>query len=57
MPAPLVSANDGYSTSNGVRNSSQILTELVRAGYPGPYDVPALLAIYQRTTASPVRPL
>jgi hypothetical protein len=57
MPAPQVSANDSYSTANGVRTSEQIQAELLGVGYAGPFDVPNLLAAYQRTTASPVRPL
>jgi hypothetical protein len=57
MPAPQISANDSYSTTNGVRTSAQIQSELLTAGYTGPFDVPSLLAAYQRTTASPVRPL
>jgi hypothetical protein len=55
--AAQVSANDSYSTGNGVRTSEQIQAELLGAGYAGPFDVPSLLAAYQRTTASPVRPL
>jgi hypothetical protein len=57
IPAPQVSPSDSYSTSNGVRSSGQIQAELLSAGYAGPFDVPSLLAAYQRTTASPVRPL
>jgi hypothetical protein len=57
LPAPAVSANDQYSTGNGVKISQQIQSELLGSGYAGPFDVPSLLAAYQRTTSSPVRPL
>jgi hypothetical protein len=57
LPPPAVSATDTYSTGNGVRTSSQIQAELRGAGYSGPFDVPSLLAAYQRATNSPVRPL
>jgi hypothetical protein len=57
MPVPSVSANDRYSTSNGVKSAHDIQTELLAVGYSGPFDVPSLLAAYQRTTTSPVRPL
>ena len=57
MPAPQVSVNDSYSTANGVRSVEQIQTELVKAGYPGPFDTASVLAAYQRTTNSPVRAL
>jgi hypothetical protein len=57
MPQPATSANDRYSTSNGVRTSNDIQAELLKIGYAGPFDVPSLLAAYQRTTNSPVRPL
>jgi hypothetical protein len=57
MPAPQVSPNDSYSTANGVKTSTDMQDELLHAGYAGPFDVPSLLAAYQRTTASPVRPL
>jgi hypothetical protein len=57
MPAPQVSPNDSYSTANGVKTSADMQYELLQAGYAGPFDVPSLLAAYQRTTAAPVRPL
>jgi hypothetical protein len=57
MPDPQVSPSDRYSTSNGTRSASDIQAELLRAGYAGPFDVPSLLAAYQRATNSPVRPL
>lgn len=57
MPLPVVSANDRYSTSQGVMTSNQMQSELLAVGYSGPFDVPSLLAAYQRTTNSPVRPI
>jgi hypothetical protein len=57
MPAPQVSPNDRYSTSNGIKSATDMQAELQRAGYTGPFDVPSVLATYQRTTNSPVRPL
>jgi hypothetical protein len=57
MPAPQVSPSDRYSTANGVKSAHEIQTELLAAGYSGPFDVPSLLAAYQSTTNSPVRPL
>jgi hypothetical protein len=57
MPAPQVSPNDSYSTANGVKTSADMQYELLQAGYAGPFDLPSLLAAYQHTTASPVRPL
>jgi hypothetical protein len=57
LPPPAVSANDQYSTSNGVKNSDAIQAELLKAGYSGPFDLLSLLAAYQRATNSPVRPL
>jgi hypothetical protein len=57
LPQPAISATDRYSTSNGVRSSNEIQAELLQSGYAGPFDVPALLAAYQRATNSPVRPL
>jgi hypothetical protein len=52
-----VSANDRYSTSNGVKTSQDIQAELITSGYAGPFDAPSLLATYQRTTNSPERPI
>jgi hypothetical protein len=57
LPQPQISFNDRYSTVNGVRSSNEIQSELLGVGYSGPFDVPSLLAAYQRTTDSPVRPL
>lgn len=57
MPQPMVSTNDQYSTVNGVLTVNQMQGELLAVGYTGPFDVSALLAAYQRTSNSPVRPL
>jgi hypothetical protein len=57
FPAPRVSANDQYSTVNGVKSAEDMREELAAVGYSGPGDVPSLLAAYQRTTNAPVYPL
>src|SRR5262249_43063317 len=57
LPPPAVSPNDSYSTSNGVKTSNQIQADLLGVGNAGPFDVPSLLAAYQHTTNSPVRPI
>ncbi len=40
-----------YNTRKGTRTAEQIHQELSAAGYPGPWDIAAMLAAYDRATA------
>src|SRR5579859_2895460 len=56
-PAPTVTPTVSYPTRKGPRTAEQLIGELTRAGYGGPWDVTALLAAYDQATSPTPTPV